>query len=188
MNHKPKITAERPVQASLVWSSMIDLFIRISGWSLLVLLIVAYATGEEFQHTHRIIGYGIAVLVVVGIFWGLIRPHNAKFSGPLYSPSGIRALFQNAISGTEQPDARHTSAVGFVIILPILAVLAACAVIIMLATHNFWGATQVDEMHEVVAYFALGLLAFYVAMVVIASTEHVMRLVQSLVKGRGSSS
>lgn len=92
MNNKPKITAEVPVHAPLVLHQMIDLFIRISGWSLLILLIVAYATGEEFQHTHKIIDYGIAALLAASIFWALIRPHNARFTGPIYSPSGIRAL------------------------------------------------------------------------------------------------
>jgi cytochrome b len=188
MDHKPSVTAERPPQSSPVWNQIIDLFIRLSGWSLLFLLIVAYATGEEFQHTHGIIGYGIAALLVAGIFWELIRPHDARFSGGIYNLGKIWTLFRSATSGTEQPDALHTSAAGLVIILPILALLAASAVIIMLITHSFWGTTLVDEMHEVVAYFALGMVAFFLAAVVIASSAHVKHRVQSVVKGRSSSS
>jgi hypothetical protein len=42
-------------------------------------------------------------------------------------------------------------------------------------THTLWRPAAVDEMHEVVAYFALGLVAFYVVIVLIASAEHLER-------------
>jgi cytochrome b len=53
-----------------------DLIIRVSGVALFDLLIMAYATGEEYPHTHRMIGYGIAVLLAVSIFWLAVRPHD----------------------------------------------------------------------------------------------------------------
>ena len=109
------------------------------------MLIVAYATGEEFPHTHAIIGYGIAVLVLAAVFWEFFRMRSGASDMP------------------------QTAGIGFLIMLPILSLLAASALIIMLITHNFWGTTLVDEMHEVVAYFALGLLAFYLAVVTITS-------------------
>jgi len=51
-----------------------------------------------------------------------------------------------------------------------LAALPLGALLVMLITHGFWGATAIDEMHEVVAYFALGLVVVHVIMVGIAST------------------
>jgi len=54
-----------------------------------------------------------------------------------------------------------------------LAALPLCALILMLLTHTLWGTTWIEEMHEVVAYFAVGLVAFYVAMVGIASSGHI---------------
>ena len=136
---------EAPVNASLTGNQAIVQFVRISGWSLLILLIVAYATGEEFPHTHAIIGYGIAVLVLAAVFWEFFRMRSGASDMP------------------------QTAGIGFLIMLPILSLLAASALIIMLITHNFWGTTLIDEMHEVVAYFALGLLAFYLAVVTITS-------------------
>jgi Na+/H+-dicarboxylate symporter len=64
-----------------------------------------------------------------------------------------------------------------------MAALPLCAVILMLLTHTIWGATRIDEMHEVVAYFAVGLVAFYVVMVGIASIGHVENRVRKLFKG-----
>jgi cytochrome b len=53
----------------------------------------------------------------------------------------------------------------------------------MLLTHALWGATSIDEMHEVVAYFAVGLIAFYVAMVIIASSGYVDDRVRKMLAG-----
>jgi cytochrome b len=153
------IRAEMPVRPDMIW----DLLIRLSGIALFVLLVVAYSTGEEFPHTHVMIGYAIATLVAAGIFWAVVRPHHAQFPPTVYSPRGIKVLFQNA------DRVPKTLASVFLI----LAALPLCALILMLLTHTLWGTTWIDEMHEVVAYFAVGLVAFYVAMVGIASSGHI---------------
>lgn len=55
----------------------------------------------------------------------------------------------------------------------ILAALPLCALILMMLTHSLWGTVWIDEMHEVVAYFVVGLVAFYVVMVGVASSGHI---------------
>jgi cytochrome b len=163
------IRAEMPVRPDMIW----DLLIRLSGVALFVLLVVAYSTGEEFPHTHVMIGYAIATLLVVGIFWAIIRPHHDRFPPIVYSPRGIKAQFQNADTVLK------TLATVFLI----LAALPLCALILMLLTHTLWGTTWIDEMHEVVAYFAVGLVVFYIAMVGIASSGHVEDRVRKMLKG-----
>jgi len=148
------IRAEIPVRPDAIW----DLLILLSGIALFVLLIVAYSTGEEFPHTHDIIGYAIVALAAVGIFWAMVRPRHVRF--PIYSPAGIRAVFQNADRGP------RTLASVFLI----LAAMPLCAFILMLLTHTLWGTTWIDEMHEVVVYFTVALVVVYVAMVGIASS------------------
>ena len=86
------IRAETPIRPEMIW----DPLIRLSGIALFVLLVIAYSTGEEYPHTHVMIGYAIAALVAVGIFWAIIRPHHAQFPPTVYSPRGIKTLFQNA--------------------------------------------------------------------------------------------
>lgn len=86
------IRAEMPGRPDMTW----DFLIRLSGAALFVLLIVAYSTGEEFPHTHDMIGYAIAALLAVGIFWAIVRPRHDRFSPSVYSPRGIKAQFQNA--------------------------------------------------------------------------------------------
>jgi hypothetical protein len=140
-----------------------DLLIRVSGIALFALLIIAYTTGEEYPHTHRMIGYGMAVLLAVGIFWLAVRPHDGRLLPINYSPRLITARLRNA-DGL----ARTLMSLFFV-----LAALPLCALIMILVTHTLWGTTWIDEMHEVVAYFVIGLVAFYSAIVGIASIQYI---------------
>ncbi len=163
------IRAEMPLRPDMIW----DLLIRLSGIALLILLVVAYSTGEEFPHTHVMIGYAIATLVAAAIFWTIVRPRHARFPQSVYSPRGIRAQFENA----------DTVPRTLVSVFLILAALPLCALILMLLTHTLWGTTWIDEMHEVVAYFAVGLVVFYVAMVGIASSGYVEDHLRKLFRG-----
>jgi cytochrome b len=163
------IRAEAPVRPEMIW----NLLIRLSGIALFVLLVVAYSTGEEFPHTHVMIGYAIAALVAAGIFWAIVTPHEARFPPTVYSPRGIKTLLRNAdrISRT------------LVSVFSILVALPLCALMLMLLTHTLWGTTWIDEMHEVVAYFAVGLVAFYVVMVAVASSGHLEDRLRKLLGG-----
>jgi cytochrome b561 len=134
----------------------LDRYIRLFGGGVFVVLIVAYATGEEFVHTHKMIGYGIAALLVSALIWEIIKRRSVSLS--------------RAQAGEARPrEGLQSAGVALLIILPILALLAAAALLLMIVTHNYWGMTVVDEMHEVVAYFGIGLLVFYVASVLVTS-------------------
>ena len=147
---------EMTVRSDVIW----DLLIQLFGMVLFLLLIVAYFTGEEYPHTHDMIGYAIAALLAVSVFWAIVRPRRASFPPAVYTPRGIKAQFQNA-AGLPR------------ILAPVFLIMAAlpiCALVLMALTHTLWGATWIDEMHEVVAYFAVGLVVVYVVMVGLASS------------------
>ena len=86
------IRAEMPMRPDMMW----DLLIRLSGIALMILLIAAYSTGEEFPHTHVMIGYAIATVLAAGIFWAIVRPHHDRFPSIVYRPRGIKAQLQKA--------------------------------------------------------------------------------------------
>ena len=148
---------EGPAPSGSVW----ELIIQLSGIFLFSLLVIAYGTGEEYPHTHAMIGYGIAILVAINLLWLIVRPRGEAQPVP-YTPRAIRANFQNAGSLGST----------IALLVALLAALPLCALFIMLLTHTAWGTTRVDEMHEVVAYFALGLVALHVVMVGIASSTY----------------
>jgi cytochrome b len=158
-----------PMRPDMMW----DLLIRLSGIALIILLIIAYSTGEEFPHTHVMIGYAIATVLAAGIFWAIVRLHHDRFPSIVYSPSGIKEQLQNAD--------RAPKTLAFVFLT--LAALPLCALILMLLTHTIWGTTWIDEMHEVVAHFVVGLVVVFVVMVGIASSGYVEDLVRKKLKG-----
>jgi cytochrome b561 len=143
-----------PAKSGAVW----DLLIQLSGGALLILLVIAYATGEEYPHTHSMIGYAIAILVIVNLLWSTLAPRDRTLPAP-YTPRAIKIHFQTVAAPAKT----------LALLVGLLAALPVCTLLIMIVTHAVWGATAIDEMHEVVAYFALGLVALHVVMVGIAS-------------------
>jgi hypothetical protein len=163
------IRPETPARSDITW----DLLIWLSGFVLFVLLIIAYSTGEEYPHTHIVIGYAIVTVVAAGVLWGIVRPRHVPYPPNVFSPRGIKSAYQKA------DRIPKTLASGFLI----MAALPACAILLMLLTHTLWGTTRIDEMHEVVAYFTVGLVAFYVAIVGIASSGFIEERLRKLFGG-----
>jgi hypothetical protein len=140
--------------------------LRSSGAGLTFLLLVAYATGDEYPHTHMLIGYGIAAVIIANLYWELVHPHR------LHSGSNIsRLTFSTAIQ-----DALSANSPAFVAltILALVSAIAGVAVALMVATH-IWASPIVEEVHEAIAYFALGLAALHIVVVLIASAEYLER-------------
>jgi hypothetical protein len=160
------LKTETPRRPDAIW----DWIIQVSGIALLGLLFIALFTGNEYPHTHVMIGYAITVLFVAGGFWMIVRPRLPILPQDLYTPSGFKAQLHNA--------GKLPKVVATVFLL--MAAMPLCALLLMLLTHTIWGATWVDEMHEVVAYFAVGLVVYYVAMVMVASIGHVDGRVRAL--------
>ncbi len=140
-----------------------DLLIWFFGVALLALLVISYATGEQYPDTHKMIGYTMAIVVGANIFWLLVTPRHGRVSPMKYTPGTIRACFQNAD--------RFTKTVAFLVV--ILAALPFSALLIMLFTHTVWGTTNIDEMHEVVVWFTVRFVALYVVMVGVASSGYI---------------
>ena len=148
-----------------------DFLIRVSGVCLFLLLIAAYATGEEFQHTYTMIGYAVIALIVVGLWWELFRSHRSRYLDSIFHPPSVRKLFRTAARDVVQTE-KVTAGVFVMTVVIIVGLTGIVALLLMVLTHNFYPATNVDEMHEVVAYFALGLVALHVVVVGIATAEH----------------
>ncbi len=57
-----------------------DIFVRIFHWSLVILFIIAYLTGEEESNLHIYAGYAILALIVSRLIWGFIGSKYALFT------------------------------------------------------------------------------------------------------------
>jgi len=151
-----------------------DVLIRLSAVCLAIVLVLAYVTGEEFQHTHLLIGYGLAAVVIATIYWELVRPREVRFHGSILSVFRV-GTFTNLVRVALARPGKGSAALAAIGVLLVLAVLALVTLALVVLTHAMWTAAAVDEMHEVVAYFSIGLVVFFVAVVAIASGEHLER-------------
>jgi cytochrome b len=145
--------------------------IRAGALVIALLLVLAYATGEEFQHTHAPLGYGLAALLAAWICWELIRPHDLR-----------SATFAGAISAAARaassPFAAHSSAPALLasVLLLLVGALALVALAMLWLAHWLWTPAGVDEAHEAIAYLSLGLAIVFIALVIFAASQQADRL------------
>ena len=100
-------------QEVFVW----DRFVRIFHWSLVVLLIVSYITGEEESSLHIYSGITIAILILARTIWGVIGSRYARFSDFVAGPKEILQYCSSILSGSPDRYVGHNPLAGVMILL-----------------------------------------------------------------------
>ncbi len=172
--------AAPPAPTVRVW----DPFVRIFHWSLVVLFLVAFATGDEMERLHLAAGYAIAGLVLLRLIWGFVGSRHARFSDFVRTPREVSRYVRAAVRMREPRYLGHNPA-GGVMILALLAMLVGISATgFMMTTDAFWGAQWVEDLHEALVYVTLGLVGLHVAGVILTSIEHGENLVKAMITGR----
>jgi cytochrome b len=161
-----------------------DLFVRVFHWSLATLFVVAYATGDEIERVHIAAGYTIAGLLALRIVWGFVGPRHARFASFVRPPREVLAHLRDLVLLRAPRHLGHNPAGGAMIIALIAMLAATCTTGYMMTTDAFWGASWVEDVHETLANTTLGLVAFHVLGVLIASFAHRENLVKAMITGR----
>ncbi len=105
--------SERSEQNEIkVW----DLFVRFFHWSLVLLFLLSYLTGDEETDIHFWSGYAIATLVVVRVIWGFVGSEHARFSDFVYSPATIRAYAQDVLENKARRYIGHNPLGGVMVV------------------------------------------------------------------------
>jgi cytochrome b len=111
-----------------------DPFVRVFHWSLVALFVAAFATGDESERLHVMVGYAIAALVGLRIAWGFAGSTHARFTDFVKSPGAVLAYLRDSLSLKAKRYLGHNPA-GGVMILALLAALAGtCATGYMMTT------------------------------------------------------
>lgn len=170
----------KPPATVRVW----DPLVRIFHWSLVGLFAFAFLTGDEWQSAHEVAGYAVAGLVAFRIIWGVIGPRHARFTDFVRGPASILAYLRDALAMKAQRHIGHNPAGGAMIILLLVSIGGIAATGYMMTMDAYWGVEWVEELHEVLAYGTLGLIALHVAGVILASLAHGENLARAMVTGR----
>lgn len=181
-----------------------DLPTRLFHWTLLVLLVSAWASyelaediGDETLVWHRAAGLAILTLIVWRVLWGIWGSSTARFSVFLQKPAAILAYARALLAGRAPRYLGHNP-LGALMVLALLATVAAIAGFGLFATddndlvggplYRLVGAEQnarAARLHDQLFHLVLlPLVVLHVAVNVLYTLVKREPLIQAMVTGR----
>jgi cytochrome b len=180
----PPATATSTRQPGVRMVRVWDSFVRMFHWSLLGLFVLAFATGDELEKVHIVVGYVIVALLTLRVVWGFVGPRHARFSDFVRPPGETLGYARRALRGRPPRHLGHNPLGGLMIVAMLATLTAVAATGFMMTTDAFWGAEWVEDLHEALVYGMLVLIALHVGGVIVGSWEHRENLVKAMITGR----
>jgi cytochrome b len=94
------------VRASTIW----DLPVRLFHWSLALLILILFITGNvggNWMEWHMYAGFCALALVLFRIIWGFIGSHHARFRNFVRGPAGVIGYIRTLRAGTAKVSPGH---------------------------------------------------------------------------------
>jgi len=157
-----------------------DIPLRLFHWSLVAAIAVAFLSSDEdsaIADWHVAAGWTAAVLIAFRLAWGFLGSENARFAS-FVRPSGILPHLRGLRAGHVERTLGHNPA-GAIAVLVLLASVAAVAATGYLALQG-----GEEELHEVVAWGLLALMALHIVAVIATSMLSGENLTRAMVTGR----
>ena len=155
-----------------------DLPLRLFHWLLVVAIAVAFLSSEEdsaLNQWHVLSGWTAGLLIVFRLIWGFVGGEHSRFVDFL-NLSGIRHHLSGLARGKVEPTVGHNPLGAIAVILLLLLVA------VTVWSGAFLGEAG-EELHEVVAWTLLALVAVHVLAVVFTSLLSRENLVRTMIDG-----
>jgi cytochrome b len=126
-----------------------DLPTRLFKWSLVVLILTAWVSSgfnDPDMTVHKAAGYGVLVLVVYRVLWGIFGSSTARFSSFVRSPAAAWSYLKALRQNNAGPYLGHNPAGG----LMVIGLIAACGVQVLLGLFSSDGVTASGPFAELV--------------------------------------
>lgn len=156
-----------------------DLPLRLFHWLLVAGIAVAFLSSEEgspLSDWHIASGWVAAVLIVFRIFWGLVGGEHSRWSD-FVRPSGLASHFRELARFRPGPTLGHNP-LGALSVVVLLALIAG-----VVWTGAALGEAG-EDLHELLAWTLLALIALHVFAVVVMSILSRENLISAMVTGR----
>ncbi|MAR89593.1 MAG: cytochrome b/b6 domain-containing protein [Pseudomonadota bacterium] len=177
-----------------VWDPVVRLF----HWSTLGLFVAAYYTAEwGSNETHVLVGYGLTLVLMVRLIWGLVGTEFARFSRFAYGPRAIVRYWHSLRRGQPEHYLGHNP-LGAAMVFLLLGLLGFMALsgLLLTAALEFEGpllglnpwitdamAYRLLDLHRWVVYLMLGCIGLHLLGVLSASVQHHENLVRAMITG-----
>ena len=154
-----------------------DLPLRLFHWLLVGMIVIAFLSseeGSELASWHVPVGWGIVILLAFRLTWGMVGGEHARFA-KFVRLTALSKHIWNLLHRRTEATLGHNP-LGAISVLTLLGLIAA----------TVWtGAVGADEeIHELLAYTLLGLIAMHICAVVIMSFLTDENLVHAMITGR----
>lgn len=176
-----------------------DPFVRLFHWTLVAAVATAAVTGffgdATLAGAHLTAGLVAAALVAARLVWGVLGPTYARFTSFVRRPGEVLAYLRAARAGATPRYLGHNPLGG----LMVVALIAAIATLTLTGLLALGGVLKAGpfafatsfavgeaalELHELVAFALLGLVALHLGGVVFDGVRHRESLVRAMVTGR----
>lgn len=160
-----------------------DPVVRLSHWLLVASVALAWITTEGYGRWHERTGYLALAVAVVRIFWGFTGPRYARFSQFLRSIRHTLAYARSVIASRQPRYLGHNPLAGWMALALLLMILLVTGTGVLYTTDTYWGVEWVEELHELLAYLMLPLIALHIIGAIATSRHHKENLVASMLHG-----
>jgi len=163
----------------LVW----DVPTRVIHWLLVLSFTGAFLTAESERNRdiHVALGYILLGLLAFRLVWGFIGTHYARFGSFLFGPGEVVAYLKSLFIRKPAHYVGHNPAGSVAIwLLLILGVASGASGVLV---YEELGGDVLEEVHDVVSYAMLTVVAVHILGVMVSSLIHRENLVRAMFTG-----
>ncbi|MGC2049252.1 MAG: cytochrome b/b6 domain-containing protein [Gallionella sp.] len=163
----------------LVW----DVPTRMFHWLLVLAFTVAFLTAESerTRDIHVVFGYILLGLLAFRLLWGFIGTRYARFGSFLFGPGEVVAYLKSLVKRKPAHYVGHNPAGSVAIWL--LLILGVSSGISGVMVYEEVGGDVLEEIHDLVSYAMLGVVAVHILGVLVSSMMHRENLVRAMITG-----
>lgn len=103
-----------------------DLLVRVSHWSLVLFVLIAFLSGDEKNPIHRYSGYIVLGVIALRFVWGFIGSKYARFSNFTHPPTQAIQYIKELTQGSPRYYIGHNPAAGWMVILLLIFLAMVC--------------------------------------------------------------
>jgi cytochrome b len=173
-----------------------DLPLRLFHWSLLLLFVIAYATGnrEQYYGVHKAAGFALFGLLIFRLIWGFAGNRAARFSSFIRGPRAALAHVRELLRGRAHPVAGHNALGGWAVAVMLILLLTEVVSGLFSSTFDYEGplaplvsdtwADRMAAIHSVNLDLLLATIGLHLLAIAVTSILGRENLVASMIHGR----
>lgn len=163
-----------------------DLFVRLVHWGVAACVAVAWIStlNDVGFGPHENAGLLAGALVFGRLLWGARGQSHASLLRFVHGPRATWAYARQVWHGTERRHMGHNPLGGWMALALWACVLALAFTGWLYTTDAFWGEAWLDQLHRLLGWCLLGLIAAHLAGVAFTSRRHRENLVRAMIDGR----